>query len=251
MAGERRRGSAVLCRGVLRLSLLAGAAAAQAIPVVSIEGGTGVPGGSVAALARAGRRPRGDGGERRSDRPLPRPAARRRPRQLRDRRSALSDTHALTAERAESRQSCTCRSSPPTGRRPLDDGPLATCDVTIAARYAGRNGGARPDRRAARRRATSRAGRRGRRDDRHREPASRRRPSTITATPTVTPTITLTPCRHLTPTPTSTPTADAVPTDRAVRPVRQQLRGRRRPAPSTRGRCSGCSPCSGDRSSRR
>jgi MYXO-CTERM domain-containing protein len=192
--------SAVLCL----VTVLVGTAAAHAVPVVSIDGGSGLPGGTVAAVASLADDPEraavtADLIVRFPDPPL-----------LVDPANCtlaarLGGTHELTAQ-VPSAGELHVTIAPSDGPTALDDGPLATCDIGIA--LGAPAGTAALDLSVALRNAAGEAvpadAIDGAINIESAEPTST---ATHTGTPTNTPTVTLTPLPSLTHTPPPSPTA--------------------------------------------
>lgn len=202
MAGEQRSGDVFAVLGLL--TVLVCATTAHAVPTVSIDGGSGLPGGTVAALAAlAGDAERvavtADLIVRFPDPPLivdPANCALA---------ARLSGTHALTAQ-VPSAGELHVTIAPSDGPAALDDGPLATCDIGIALGAAA--GTAALDLSVELRNAAGAAVPAEAIDGAiHIESAEPTATATQTGTPTNTPTVTLTPPPTVTRTPTASPTA--------------------------------------------
>jgi MYXO-CTERM domain-containing protein len=202
VAGERRSGdvSAVLCL----LTMLVGASSARAVPMVSIDGGSGLPGGTVAAVTSLADDPErvavaADLIVRFPDPPL-----------IVDPTSCtlaarLNSTHELTAE-VPSAGELHVTIAPSDGPTPLDDGPLATCDIGIA--LGAPAGTAALDLSVELRNAAGEAVPSEAIDGAIIIESAEPTPTaTHTETPTNTPTVTLTPLPTVTDTPTASPTA--------------------------------------------
>jgi hypothetical protein len=184
--------------------VLVRAAAAHAVPLVSIDGGSGLPGGTVAALASLA----GDAERvavtaeltvRFPDPPLTVAPANCT---LAER---LSGTHELAAQ-VPSAGELHLTIAPSDGPAPLDDGPLATCDIGIA--LGAPAGTAALDLSVELRNADGVAVPAEALDGAiNIESAEPTATATHTATSTNTPTVTLTPLPTLTGTPTASPTA--------------------------------------------
>lgn len=184
--------------------MLVGAAAAHAVPMVSIDGGSGLPGGTVAALASLAGDPErlavtADLIVRFPDPPLivdPANCALA---------ARLSGTHELVAQ-VPSAGELHVTIAPSNGPTPLDDGPLATCDIVIA--LGAPAGTAALDLSVELRNAAGEAVPAEAIDGAiNIESAEPTATATHSGTPTNTPTVTLTPLPTLTATPTASPTA--------------------------------------------